>query len=199
MRFREGQKRIHQDDVREAVDASAVVSGEAADDEASRSEQATTLLPTNREIRAPQIRRERMSRPSSSVPANAARGRLQSIGEIDVRGILRSNPRRENCAEGEDGYQHDSDAASGCGERRGGAAQLPVAECGCALWPSGLSSVCAVGVCRLLLLSVGTLPPSPSVYYNQYVSENFPPNIFKGIDLEANIERVGVSSQKAPA
>src|SRR5260370_42573504 len=34
----------------------------------SRSEHATTLLPTNREIRAPQIRRERMSRPSSSVP-----------------------------------------------------------------------------------------------------------------------------------
>src|SRR6202165_2997668 len=33
-----------------------------------RSEQATTLLPTNKEIRAPQIRRERMSRPSSSVP-----------------------------------------------------------------------------------------------------------------------------------
>src|SRR6266446_6103218 len=34
----------------------------------SRSEHATTLLPTNKEIRAPQIRRERMSRPSSSVP-----------------------------------------------------------------------------------------------------------------------------------
>src|ERR1039458_7111904 len=34
----------------------------------SKSENATTLLPTNREIRAPQIRRERMSRPSSSVP-----------------------------------------------------------------------------------------------------------------------------------
>src|SRR5208337_2742102 len=34
----------------------------------SRSEHATTLLPTKREIRAPQIRRERMSRPSSSVP-----------------------------------------------------------------------------------------------------------------------------------
>src|SRR4030081_4115262 len=34
----------------------------------SRSEHATTLLPTNNEIRAPQIRRERMSRPSSSVP-----------------------------------------------------------------------------------------------------------------------------------
>src|ERR1039457_158202 len=34
----------------------------------SRSEHATTLLPTNREILAPQIRRERMSRPSSSVP-----------------------------------------------------------------------------------------------------------------------------------
>src|SRR5271166_1890847 len=34
----------------------------------SRSEQATTLLPTNSEMRAPQIRRERMSRPSSSVP-----------------------------------------------------------------------------------------------------------------------------------
>src|SRR5437879_13552263 len=33
-----------------------------------RSEHATTLLPTNKEIRAPQIRRERMSRPSSSVP-----------------------------------------------------------------------------------------------------------------------------------
>src|SRR4029077_10617977 len=34
----------------------------------SRSEHATTLLPTNKEIRAPQIKRERMSRPSSSVP-----------------------------------------------------------------------------------------------------------------------------------
>src|SRR5712692_6424561 len=34
----------------------------------SRSEHATTLLPTNKEIRAPQMRRERMSRPSSSVP-----------------------------------------------------------------------------------------------------------------------------------
>src|SRR5271154_2924373 len=34
----------------------------------SRSEHATTLLPTKREIRAPQIKRERMSRPSSSVP-----------------------------------------------------------------------------------------------------------------------------------
>src|SRR5437588_2787118 len=34
----------------------------------SRSEHATTLLPTNKEIRAPQISRERMSRPSSSVP-----------------------------------------------------------------------------------------------------------------------------------
>src|SRR6266404_9914946 len=34
----------------------------------SRSEHATTLLPTKSEIRAPQIRRERMSRPSSSVP-----------------------------------------------------------------------------------------------------------------------------------
>src|ERR1700676_3492580 len=34
----------------------------------SRSEHAPTLLPTNKEIRAPQIRRERMSRPSSSVP-----------------------------------------------------------------------------------------------------------------------------------
>src|SRR6202051_1195987 len=34
----------------------------------SRSEHATTLLPTNKEIRAPQIRRDRMSRPSSSVP-----------------------------------------------------------------------------------------------------------------------------------
>src|ERR1700682_6447025 len=34
----------------------------------SKSEHATTLLPTNKEIRAPQMRRERMSRPSSSVP-----------------------------------------------------------------------------------------------------------------------------------
>src|ERR1700731_4802438 len=34
----------------------------------SRSEHVTTLLPTNKEIRAPQMRRERMSRPSSSVP-----------------------------------------------------------------------------------------------------------------------------------
>src|SRR5450755_3613565 len=33
-----------------------------------KSEPATTLLPTKREMRAPQIRRERMSRPSSSVP-----------------------------------------------------------------------------------------------------------------------------------
>src|SRR5260221_8245675 len=34
----------------------------------SRSEHAATLVPTNKEIRAPQMRRERMSRPSSSVP-----------------------------------------------------------------------------------------------------------------------------------
>src|ERR1700692_471270 len=34
----------------------------------SRSEHATTPLPKNKEIRAPQMRRERMSRPSSSVP-----------------------------------------------------------------------------------------------------------------------------------
>src|SRR5713226_540263 len=33
-----------------------------------KSEQTTTLLPTNIEMRAPQIKRERMSRPSSSVP-----------------------------------------------------------------------------------------------------------------------------------
>src|SRR5450755_2831472 len=33
-----------------------------------KSEPTTTLLPTKREMRAPQIRRERMSRPSSSVP-----------------------------------------------------------------------------------------------------------------------------------
>src|SRR6266404_3963611 len=33
-----------------------------------KSEHTTTLLPTNIEMRAPQIRRERMSRPSSSVP-----------------------------------------------------------------------------------------------------------------------------------
>src|ERR1700721_451101 len=33
-----------------------------------KSEHATTLLPTSNEIRAPQTRRERMSRPSSSVP-----------------------------------------------------------------------------------------------------------------------------------
>src|ERR1700731_4128315 len=34
----------------------------------SSNEPATTLLPTKSEIRAPQISRERMSRPSSSVP-----------------------------------------------------------------------------------------------------------------------------------
>ena len=36
------------------------------------------------------------------------RGRLQAIREIDVRGILRSNPRREGRGEGEHGHQHNS-------------------------------------------------------------------------------------------
>src|SRR5208283_4969761 len=48
----------------------------------SRSDPATTLLPTKREIRAPQIRRERMSRPSSSVPHQcSAEGDCRRFGK----------------------------------------------------------------------------------------------------------------------
>src|SRR6266850_839052 len=47
----------------------------------SSNEQATTLLPTNIEMRVPQMRRERMSRPSSSVPLRCcAEGGCRRLG-----------------------------------------------------------------------------------------------------------------------
>ena len=64
----ERQERIHDDDIDEAIEASAVVAGGGADEEAEKRDTATTQLPTSMEMREPKMRRERMSRPSSSVP-----------------------------------------------------------------------------------------------------------------------------------
>ena len=49
---------------------------------------------------------------------------MQAIREVDVGGIVRGNPRRENCGENEDEDEHDSDGrkrivAGDAGERDG--------------------------------------------------------------------------------
>src|SRR5712692_2588168 len=81
-----------------------------------KSEQTTTLLPTNIEMRAPQIvRAAEMLR----------RRRLQSVGKIDVGGVLGSDPGSEEGAEDEHYDQHHSHGrqrimAGEAGERDGG-------------------------------------------------------------------------------
>ena len=57
------------------------------------------------------------------------RGRLEAVGEIDVRRILRGEPRGENRAENEKNDERDSDGRQGvvAGEAGSAANQLPVA------------------------------------------------------------------------
>ena len=139
---RKRKKRIHQHDVDEAVDASSVISGKAADNEAEQKRKRNNAAANKqRNSRAPNQPGENVASEFIGSAPMMRRWRLQPVREIDVRGILRRNPGREDGGKDEDGDQHDSDGGERIVARDAHASiQLPIAGCqlpvGCHLLPN---------------------------------------------------------------
>ena len=106
---RKRKKRIHQHHIDEAVDASAVVSGKAANDEAEQKRtRHHAAADEHRNSRAPDQAGKNVASQFVGSSPMLRRGRLQTVRQIDARRILRSNPRREDRGEHEHGHQKNS-------------------------------------------------------------------------------------------
>ncbi len=110
----EGKKCVHHDDVDEAIDAASVVAGDGTDDEAEGERRANdTTADEHRNARAiNQAGKDVAAKFVSAAPVGGRRT-LETIGEVDVGGILRREPGSEQGEDQEDGDENDS----GCCQR----------------------------------------------------------------------------------
>ena len=127
----ERKKRIHQDDVDEAVDASSVISGKRADDE-SKEQRAgdDARADEHGNARSPDEAGEDVASEFVGTAEMMRRRSLEAVRKIDVGGVLRGDPRREERAEHEEDDERDSDGRQGIVAGEASASlQLPVAGC----------------------------------------------------------------------
>src|SRR5208282_5327721 len=106
----EGKKGIHQHDIGEAVDGAAVITGKTADDEAEQKGTGDdAAADEERNTRAPDEAGEDVAAEFIGAAPMLRGGRLEAVGEIDVRRILGGDPGSEEGGEGEDGDEDHPD------------------------------------------------------------------------------------------
>ena len=104
------KKRVHHDDVDEAVNESAVVSGERADDGSEEERPGDDGDSDDHgDARAVEDAREDVSAKFVGAEEVVRGGRLQARGEIDEGGISRGDERSESGAEDEERDEHEAE------------------------------------------------------------------------------------------
>src|SRR5271170_6362128 len=110
----EREERIHQDHVDEAVDASSVVAGDGADDEAEGERSGDDAAPDqHRDARAIDNARENVAAEFVGAEPVRMRWRIEARRQINGSWILRRDPGSEQGEDHEDDDQHDA----GCRQR----------------------------------------------------------------------------------
>ncbi len=111
---RERQERIHEDDIDEAVDASSVITGNGADDEAEDKRSEYDAAPDEHgNASTEDDAGENVAAEFVGAEPVRAGWRVESCGEIDGGGILRRDPGSEEREDYKDDDEHDA----GCGQR----------------------------------------------------------------------------------
>ena len=107
---RERKKRVHQDNIDEAVDGSSVVSSDGADDESEgeRGEDDATA-DQHGDARAVDDARENVAAQFVGAEPVGGRGRVEARGQVDRSRVLWSDPRREQGEDHEDDDQQHAD------------------------------------------------------------------------------------------